>query len=136
MVLTGKLVYYNDKNERMIDAIETNEVLTRSQKVVQMQAFKEVTITADTTGIYVDQTGEPVELVPIDTGAEHITEFQVPEGTIPELQFWQQLPLSYFLANSGLAAEILTVLEQIPFSTLFYGAIQQSMLNLDARKRF
>jgi hypothetical protein len=134
MQLKGQLEYYDDNDQRMTEVIEQDETLTRSQKIIRIQQFLNRSFEADTTGIWVDKNGEPVKL--IQSGDQGNITTMPPEGAVPELEFWQNLSLSYFLQGQGLPDDVMKILSQIKFSSLFYGAIEQSMKNLDNRNRF
>jgi hypothetical protein len=81
--------------------------LSEDQKKRQLELFKNKIVTATTKGAFVDPTtGELVE-----------------EGGIPEILFFQNVPLSVFVGATK-ASEV------------FYAMIQQSMSNMDSNNRF
>lgn len=141
MLLTADVVYYaEDGITRLVTAIENDEELTTPQKRQQVKKFADQPVKADTSGSWVNaNTGEPVELIPVygnNEQPEVITDYQPPLGSITEITFWQNIPLIAFLVGQGIPSEVLAPLSQIKFSQLFYGAIQQGMMNMDSRKRF
>lgn len=128
MLLSAEVVYYApDGTTPMLNAIEADEALTMHQKRLQIDKFRSVLVRADTSGVWVNEQGEPVEL---------LAELIPPPNAMPEITFWQNIPLSVFLAGAGLPEPIMQVMAQIKFADLFYGAIQQGMQNMDSRKRF
>ena len=138
MLLTADVVYYADDGvTKLVNYIENDNTLTLSQKRQQVNKFKDQAVKADTSSSWVDAiTGEPVELIPVHDENNVLINNTPPEGSIEEIVFWQNIPLSVFLEGSGLPEQLLTVLSQVKFSDLFYGAIQKGMINMDLRKGF
>lgn len=138
MLLTADVVYYADDGiTKLVNYIESDNSLTLSQKRQQVNKFKDQSVKADTSSSWVDAiTGEPVDLTPIYDENQVLIDNIPPEGSVEEITFWQNIPLSVFLEGSGLPEQLLTVLSQVKFSDLFYGAIQKGMVNMDLRKRF
>lgn len=138
MLLTADVVYYaEDGTTKLVNYIENDNTLTLSQKRQQINKFKDQSVKADTSNSWVDfTTGDPVELVPVYDENQVLINSTPPEGSVEEIVFWQNIPLSIFLEGSGLPEQLLTVLSQVKFSDLFYGATQKGMINMDLRKRF
>jgi len=126
MVLKTMVVYYADNDTPMLSWIEANEDLSIGQKRLQVQKFTPQHRTAETSGTFVDVTGEPVQLD---------EENNPPEGSMPELEFWQNITLDVFFQGQPLPDAIVGFLKQVRFADLFYAAIANSMQSMSNRLR-
>ena len=92
MTATVKLVYYiNDDGEfgePLLSVIANDTSLTESQRRNDMERFKTIEWSSSTRGAMVDpETGTTVEM---DENGNY------PEGSITQLQYWQQAPADMF----------------------------------------
>lgn len=123
-----KIVYYERLDgdvygRPIIEAIQENDQITDEAKKKLTEKYQPQFFNVDTRGVYVNpETGQPVnKIVSVDENGNQTESY--PIGSVPELEFWQNLPISFIqptpTTNSGVV----------------YGLLQMSMKSADNNGR-
>jgi hypothetical protein len=125
------VVCYENNNGQagllMLTAIEQNENLTPEQKSVQREIYKTRPFSTSTAGYMVDPlTGQ--QAIPVDG--------QYPDGSISELEYWQQMPFGVFTKQT--LDQLIPGVEWLvgdKMSELIYNGLLMSAVKIIQRNR-
>lgn len=106
----------------ILDVIAASN-LSDEAKTRQLEIYQPVDANADTTGSYVDSTGKPIAQVSFFTDANGavvpegtpgaIKQMKWPDGSVPELQFWQNMPIAFIQPAPTLVSQTIYQLMQM-----------------------